>query len=134
MLATTPALLPVLLVRPLRLQLRPLRLLLLRLLPSSSPREQSTSTTLLRLVPQLLRPPRILPLLLLRRRRPQQGVSRRSIAVGGSSSGEAVRVCDVLCFVRWLLPTCDTLVKSASQGSHVGGVRASPDDPPAAQK
>ena len=54
--------------------------------------------------------------------------------VAASSSSGAVRVCDVLCFVRWLLPTCDTLVKSASQGSHVGGVRASPDDPPAAQK
>ena len=45
-----------------------------------------------------------------------------------------VELVDFLCFVRWLLPTCDTLVKSASQGSHVGGVRASPDDPPAAQK
>ena len=61
-------------------------------------------------------------------------LARVVAVVAASSSSGAVRVCDVLCFVRWLLPTCDTLVKSASQGSHVGGVRASPDDPPAAQK
>jgi ABC-type Zn2+ transport system substrate-binding protein/surface adhesin len=43
-------------------------------------------------------------------------------------------MCAALWFLWWLLPTCDTLVKCASQGSHVGGIPASRDDPPAAQK